>query len=512
MVDGGDAREGTDPLIGRVLGEKLRILSVLGEGSIGRVYLAEHVALGKRLAVKVLKGQSEKKRTSRFKAEARAASRFEHPHSVQIIDFGEDSVDGLLYIAMELLEGKDLQQIIDANGMLEQVRASRILVQVLRALGAAHLEGVIHRDIKPANVMLVNKRTDEGTASDFVKVLDFGLAKILHADDSSASGPITQQGAVFGTPSYMSPEQARGVPLDARTDLYSCGILLYKTLTGRVPFVAEKPWGVLMQHMNTPPRLISDFVPELDLELVGVVSHALEKDRERRFQSARQMREALEAVIQRLEGAPASAFKKPAPAALPRESSDLRTELDLRPDAVEPASSGGSSKVRSREATQDIPRSIEGLESSASVVRRRSRETYLPAALALLAAPLVAALVLTRTVNHVEQSDVERSPRIEVLEVTGGLPRLRIAADLERSHLEGLAACAKRVANGQPGTLSGSIHVRARIDERGRLGDLRVEGASTECVQNALQNAHVTAPDTGEADLELRIVAGAKEP
>lgn len=297
-----------EPLLGRVIAGKLELVELLGKGAMGKVFRAHHDALDKTVAIKVLHSVAgqEKQRAGRFKAEARAASRIDHPHTVQILDFGEDGDDKLLYIAMEYLEGCDLQAFLHDNGPANVGVVCRVMIQTLSALAAAHDKGVIHRDMKPGNIMLVKKDTEEGPIDDFVKVCDFGLAKIHNTDGTpyeATTGPLTQQGAIFGTPAYMSPEQARGEALDARSDLYSCGVIMYKMATGRTPFPAETPWGVLMRHMNEPPPAPHSIYPSIDRELEQVILHSMIKDKETRYQSARQMRRVLIELLQSKAGA-----------------------------------------------------------------------------------------------------------------------------------------------------------------------------------------------------------------
>lgn len=285
-----------DPLLGRLVAGKLEILRLLGAGAMGRVYHAHHVGLDKPVAIKVLlnPGGSTDAQALRFQAEARAASRLDHPNSVQILDFGQDR-DGLLYIAMEYLEGVDLQDVLKGHERLPSARVAFIMSQVFAALGAAHQKGVVHRDMKPGNVMLIEKVGDEGRIRDFVKVCDFGLAKIL--DHEGDQPPLTRQGAIFGTPAYMSPEQARGAPLDGRSDIYACGVIMFKMLSGRTPFRAESPTGVLMQHIQDPPPPLRPLAVELDPRLEQIVLRCLEKDPNDRFQDAREVRDALREIL-----------------------------------------------------------------------------------------------------------------------------------------------------------------------------------------------------------------------
>jgi serine/threonine-protein kinase len=285
-----------DPLIGRVVAGKMELLELLGSGAMGKVYRAHHRALDKTVAIKVLHSESgvSPAIALRFKSEARAASRLDHPNSLQILDFGEDGPDHLLYIAMEFLEGVTLQSLLAREGKLTPHRTAWIMGQVCSALAAAHDQGVIHRDVKPANVILTRKRGDHGIIQDHVKVCDFGLAKVLDTDpERSSNGPITQQGAVLGTPAYMSPEQAKGETVDHRSDVYSCGVILYRMLSGKKPFVGESAWAVSLKQIADSAQPIREIAPEISEELAAVVHRALEKDPTRRFQSARELKIAL---------------------------------------------------------------------------------------------------------------------------------------------------------------------------------------------------------------------------
>lgn len=277
-------------MIGSVIASKFEIGAPLGEGAMGRVYRSKQLSLEKQIAIKVLHKHlaMDPKVAKRFHREAKAASRLSHPNSLQIIDFGAAD-DGTLYIAMELLDGDDLLTVIEEQSPMSPARISGIMEQVLSALDEAHHKGIIHRDLKPENVIVVRARGDQ----DLVKVCDFGIAKIQETEGGSG---ITVTGFVCGTPEYMAPEQARGEELDPRADIYAAGVMLYQLLTGAVPFLAESALGIITKHLTetaVPPRSRR---PELHIpeSFEAICLKAMSKDRERRYTTAAQMREALE--------------------------------------------------------------------------------------------------------------------------------------------------------------------------------------------------------------------------
>jgi serine/threonine-protein kinase len=282
--------EAPDPWTGRVVNGKFRVEALVGQGGMGRVYRARHLTLDRPVVLKMLHAaySSDPQVVQRFQREARAASRLDHPNSIAVLDFGE-AEDGTLFMAMEYLAGRDLARIVAEEFPLGEARIVRIGEQILSALAEAHAQGIIHRDLKPENVMVEPRRGER----DFVKVLDFGIAKITAPGSNEPK--LTQAGLVCGTPEYMSPEQARGAELDARTDLYSTGVILYQMLTGELPFSSDTPVGFLTKHLSelpVPPRLRR---PDLDISpaLDAVVARSLEKDASRRYQTADEMREAL---------------------------------------------------------------------------------------------------------------------------------------------------------------------------------------------------------------------------
>jgi serine/threonine-protein kinase len=293
-----------DLFVGRTIAAKYVIERQLGVGAMGAVYLARHTALDKAIALKVMHRHlmMDASFASRFASEAKAASRLDHPNSIRVFDYGEES-DGTLYIAMEYVDGRDLFSVIEEGRLLPSATVIDILSQVLAALAVAHDMGVLHRDLKPENIMVLRGRTDDGTPTDVVKVCDFGIAKILAAEPTPEEQPQrvrkhSTAGTVIGTPAYLSPEQARGAVVDARSDLYSVGVILYVLLTGREPFCADTPLGVVLKHVTddvTPP---SQYAPDVDPRLAAICLKALRKDPAERFQDARSMRQALRDALQ----------------------------------------------------------------------------------------------------------------------------------------------------------------------------------------------------------------------
>ena len=327
-----------DPFIGReILGGEYLILEKIGTGGMGSVYKASQPAMNRMVAIKILhpKLANRKDLTSRFRREARAMSQLTHPNTVKVFVYGELEDDGSLYIVMEMLEGKNLNQAVRKDGPIPTERAIPILIQVCGALQEAHELGIVHRDLKPENIFLSN----QGGIADYPKVLDFGLAKVTERQMQPGSIILTQEGMVFGTPEFMSPEQAQGKTLDARSDIYSLAVILYEVLTGKLPFSAKSPMEYIQKHVTEPIIPLSERVPERRFpeELDAVLAHALSKKPEQRYQTAAEFAEALRPF----GGAAAQALPSlRAEGAAPRPVLPAMVERSNRPAVVAEKSSG----------------------------------------------------------------------------------------------------------------------------------------------------------------------------
>ena len=381
-------------LVGRVLGDRYRVLSRLGQGGMGSIYLAEHVTLGKRMAVKVLRPEysHDAELVDRFQHEARAASQIGQENIVEVFDFGH-TPEGEAYFVMEALDGESLARILHRDGPMPLPRAVPIFLQICRALGAAHQRGIVHRDLKPENVFIL-RRTD---GSDFVKVLDFGIAK---GPGTPEAKRLTRVGSIIGTPEYMSPEQASANVIDHRSDVYAFGVLAYETLTGRLPFDGDTPLATLMKHQSDPPLPPRRLRPELPHEVEQIVLRALVKRPEGRQQSM----EELAGELTRLPAADLELLRGPVfgtsvsplltgrttdRMAAARNSSrggtlplgDTLPLSELAPPAAEPLPARPSTRVR------------RDTRAEAEVVSRRRSQLALAGVLGLLFVALLSGIV-----------------------------------------------------------------------------------------------------------------------
>jgi serine/threonine protein kinase len=302
-----------DPLLGRVLDGRYQVVEQIGRGGMGRVYRALQVPLNRQVALKTLGAGfgSDPDFSKRFYLEAWVTAKLTHPNTIRIYEYGSTS-DGIFFIAMELLDGRSLSQVLQQEGALAQARVVHLAQQICRSLREAHALGIIHRDLKPANVMLLRQQDE----FEFVKVLDFGLVTFFGQGNPDLH--LTNQGTFIGSPHYIAPEQARNQGPDQRCDIYSLGVLLYEMLTGQVPFTARAPVDVIVKHVLEAPVPPRELRPDLDIspELQEVVLTCLAKQREDRYQTMGALLARLQIVSRHLTGlaAPPPRPRKPAPA------------------------------------------------------------------------------------------------------------------------------------------------------------------------------------------------------
>jgi len=288
-VDAAVLQSPSDPLLGQTLAGKYLVAKLIKRGGMGAVYQGKHVLMDKTVAIKVLRPALavDDDVVARFSREAKAASRISHPHAVSVTDFGE-SENGIVFLVMEYLEGRTLKEIIRSEGAMPLKRVVEIIRQVTGALDAAHGQGVVHRDLKSDNIMV--SQTNGG---DWAKVLDFGIAKIQQPA-SVKDADLTAPNLVIGTPQYMSPEQCSQThPLNARSDIYSLGVIIYEMLAGRVPFTGESATMIMMQHVQDRPPSVLATRPDLPPAVDAVITRALAKVPADRFQTAGELFAAL---------------------------------------------------------------------------------------------------------------------------------------------------------------------------------------------------------------------------
>ena len=278
-----------EDLVGQIVEGRYRVERIVGKGGMGTVYAVRHIVVGKVAAMKVLKPGVERSEgvLQRFVREAQTANLIKSRHIVEITDFGQ-LANGLFYVVMELLEGEDLTHAMK-GGKLGRAELVHIFVQVSEALSLAHEKGIVHRDLKPDNVFLVNESGDPR----FVKLLDFGIAKVMQGDSVAAG--LTETGVILGTPYYMSPEQARAEVVDHRSDIYALGVMMYRAFTGRLPFVADSTMGVLTRHLTEIPELPSR-LSNVDPTTERMIMRCMEKRRDARFQSMAEVAAALRSI------------------------------------------------------------------------------------------------------------------------------------------------------------------------------------------------------------------------
>jgi eukaryotic-like serine/threonine-protein kinase len=287
--------EAAKDLIGTVIAERYHIIKKLGEGGMGQVYLAEHVKMGRKSAVKVMNPGmvTNVDAISRFNREAQNASRINHPNVAGIYDFGE-TPDGLVFLAMEFIEGEPLTEIIRQHGALPPMRASEITRQAAEGLSVAHDMGIVHRDLKPDNIMIAKGRG----GADLVKVVDFGIAKAA----ANEAQKVTKTGMVVGTPEYMSPEQLSGDPLDARSDIYALALVAFNMFTGKLPFPGETMQESMIMRLTDEPKQLSQMKPDVawPADLQAVMDKALARSADARYKNASEFAHDLVQAIDRM--------------------------------------------------------------------------------------------------------------------------------------------------------------------------------------------------------------------
>jgi serine/threonine-protein kinase len=389
--DGAEVRAVLDPLIGRTVGGRYRLISRLGSGGMSAVYLARHVLIDRLMAIKTLRRDlsQDPVQRDRFLREARAVNRINHENIVEITDFGE-SDDGMVYLVMEYVPGESLLRLMQSEGPLAPLRALDVAEQIGHGLARAHQMGVVHRDLKPENVLVLQKKK----RPDFVKILDFGIAKILDAPSLTGS----QQ--IFGTPGYIAPEYIQSTRIDGRADLYSLGVILYEMVTGALPFDYEYPGDLLVKHVTdppVPPRARDPRVPEA---VEALVLRCLRKSPHERFRDAFQFVAEVAAVREALAAAggagPARTFTAPADAAGTPEAHPEDVD-EGRKTLFDPVPAGAVAGLRSvgvdvgppgasrRSPTQEIgrheiplPPAVDGIDTPLEVemreAARRARE------------------------------------------------------------------------------------------------------------------------------------------
>jgi eukaryotic-like serine/threonine-protein kinase len=331
--DGVALEKTDDALLGQVLAGKYRIEERLNSGGMGTVYRGTHVLMDKTVAVKVLRPSlaADEKIVARFSREARAASKISHPHALSVTDFGE-AENGVVFLVMEYLSGLTLKQIIRQEGPMPLPRVVEILRQVGGALDAAHAEGVVHRDLKSDNIMLLSS-----SGTDYAKVLDFGIAKIKEPEGTYDPG-LTAPDLVIGTPQYMSPEQCSQSPdIDARSDLYSLGVILYEMLVGHVPFTGGSPTAIMLKHLQQPAPSVLDERSDLPEAIGRVVARALKKAPEDRYQTVGELVEdfTIAAGMEPVGSSSGSQPRLEPPAAAP-SADELDEETLVRRRATRP--------------------------------------------------------------------------------------------------------------------------------------------------------------------------------
>jgi serine/threonine protein kinase len=375
-----------DPLVGQTLDGKYKLVERLGKGGMGTVYRATHLLIDRPVAIKVLNPHfvEDEEAQERFRREARAAGRLQHQNAVAVTDFGRTE-DGLVYIVMELLEGRSLRDVLAREAPLDAARAVSLMLQISAAVAAAHEARIIHRDLKPGNIFVVQRKH----APPVVKVLDFGIAKLAAdalEDDEDHEQTLTKVGVMIGTPRYMSPEQCDGGKLTPASDVYSLGIILYEMLTGTTPFSGSTALAIAMKHSSEIPRPPREFISTIPVSLEEVVLHALEKSPDERPADAGAFRRELYATAERLGLEHAGGHTAPTMESLRgagTETPSGRLIVDMVRVREHRAAITSGEIMRASEIAKESP-ALDAPEQSA-LAREASDNNASPATVALLA-------------------------------------------------------------------------------------------------------------------------------
>jgi len=388
----------------RLLGGRYQVGALIGRGGMAEVHVGHDTRLGRTVAIKMLRSDLARDPSflARFRREAQSAAGLNHPAIVAVYDSGEDedtesggAKTVLPYIVMEYVEGRTLREILNEATVMEPAEAARVTEGVLDALSYSHRMGIVHRDIKPANVML--------TPSGAVKVMDFGIARAI----ADTAATMTQTQSVIGTAQYLSPEQAQGNPVDARSDLYSAGCLLYELLTGRTPFVGDSPVSIAYQHVGQAPQPPSVYQPGLSADLDAVVLHSLVKDRDARYQDASQFRSDLAAAR---SGRPISSAARGTAASAALGAAGLAGDPTMAMAQSDPTQVIGAQDVGAQDGRQHNTASLPAIGRDPSELPPKPHKaTY-----ALLALAVVAALVLVGLAGKAMFGGDKAAPKLSV--------------------------------------------------------------------------------------------------
>ncbi len=391
-------------LVGQILADRYRVVRLIGEGGMGQVYEAQHVNINKRFALKLLRPEivSNGEAVARFRQEAWSASSIGHENIIEIEDFAT-LPSGAVYLAMEFLEGVALSERMRQDPPPSFGESLDIMLQVVGGLAAAHDKGIVHRDMKPENIFLAQKH-----GRPLVKILDFGIAKVSGAEGNKS---LTRTGTIFGTPHYMSPEQALGKPLDLRADIYSVGVIMYELFTGKVPFEAESFMGILTKHITTQPMPPRQAAPEraIPAEIEAIILRALAKEPDERYQTMGELGAELAAVANEV-----------APEVLqPRPMSQVLAHISKPQSAVLPARHA-TPMPRPPSGAQRLPPSSEVAKVEAVAPKKKSAAPYFVVAGVLVAAAAGAVVWVTRapTPQPTPQPPVVVAPKQEQPVVT----------------------------------------------------------------------------------------------